>query len=82
MPFAGYRDFDECVAKNRDKGDPKGYCATIQRKVEGPRAGRGGRMREADAEDLPTLSASDQAALAVELKMALDPMRPGRSESS
>ncbi len=35
MPFAGYKDFDECVKKNRDKADPKGYCASIMRKVEG-----------------------------------------------
>lgn len=35
MPFAGYKDFDECVAKNKDKANPKGYCASIMRKVEG-----------------------------------------------
>jgi hypothetical protein len=34
MPFAGYKDFDECVAKNGDKANPKAYCASIQRKVE------------------------------------------------
>lgn len=34
MPFAGYKDFDECVVKNRDKSDPKAYCASIMRKVE------------------------------------------------
>ena len=72
MPFAGYKDFDECVAKNRDKDDPKGYCATIQRKVEGP---RGGRMRESAA--AADLSPRDQAAVGLELKVATDPMRPG-----
>lgn len=36
MPFAGYKDFDDCVAKNRDKRDPKAYCAEIMRKVEKP----------------------------------------------
>ncbi|MFH0777379.1 MAG: hypothetical protein V2A71_01985 [Candidatus Eisenbacteria bacterium] len=35
MPFSKYRDFKDCVAKNRDKKDPEGYCATIMRKVEG-----------------------------------------------
>jgi len=35
MPFAGYKNFDDCVRKNQDKKDPKGYCATIMRKVEG-----------------------------------------------
>lgn len=34
MPFAGYKNFDECVAKNSEKSDPKAYCATIMRKVE------------------------------------------------
>lgn len=34
-PFAGYRNFADCVSKNKDKKDPKAYCATIMRKVEG-----------------------------------------------
>ncbi len=34
MPFAGYKDFDDCVKKNSDKEDPKAYCAQIQRKAE------------------------------------------------
>lgn len=35
MPFGGYKDFDECVSKNRHKDDPKAYCGTIKHKVEG-----------------------------------------------
>ena len=35
MPFAGYKDFNDCVAKNSSKDNPKAYCATIMRKVEG-----------------------------------------------
>lgn len=31
MPFAGYKDFKACVAKNSDKRDPSAYCATIAR---------------------------------------------------
>ncbi|MEW6295955.1 MAG: HK97 family phage prohead protease [Candidatus Diapherotrites archaeon] len=34
-PFAGYTDFDDCVSKNKNKGNPKAYCATIMRQVEG-----------------------------------------------
>ena len=34
MPFAGYKDFDECVRRNSDKGDPKAYCGKIQHAVE------------------------------------------------
>jgi hypothetical protein len=37
MPFAKYKDFKDCVAKNRDKENPEAYCATIMRKVEGRR---------------------------------------------
>lgn len=35
MPFAGYKNFQSCIDKNRDKKDPKAYCATIMRAVEG-----------------------------------------------
>lgn len=35
MPFAGYPDFDACVAANQDRRDPEAYCAAIMRKVEG-----------------------------------------------
>ncbi len=38
MPFAGYKDFEDCVKKNQDKKNPEGYCAAIQRKVEGKQA--------------------------------------------
>lgn len=34
MPFAGYKDFDECVRKNKDKKDPEAYCAEIKKRVE------------------------------------------------
>jgi len=34
-PFAGYRDFDACVLANRDKKDPKAYCAEVMRRAEG-----------------------------------------------
>lgn len=33
-PFAGYKDFADCVSKNSDKKDPEAYCATIMRQVE------------------------------------------------
>ncbi len=34
-PFAGYKNFEDCVNQNKDKKDPEGYCAVIMRKVEG-----------------------------------------------
>ena len=34
VPFAGYKDFDECVKKNQDKSDPKAYCGAIKAKAE------------------------------------------------
>ena len=33
-PFAGYKDFDACVAANSDKNNPKAYCGYIKHKVE------------------------------------------------
>lgn len=33
-PFAGYRDFKDCVAKNKDKDDPEAYCGSIKAKAE------------------------------------------------
>jgi len=33
-PFAGYKNFAECVKKNQDKDDPEAYCGAIQAKVE------------------------------------------------
>jgi len=33
-PFAGYKDFADCVAQNKDKGNPKAYCGAIQAQVE------------------------------------------------
>jgi len=35
MPFAGYDDFDACVAANDDKRDPEAYCSAIKRQIEG-----------------------------------------------
>ena len=34
MPFAGYKDFADCVAKNQDKDDPDAYCGKIKHQVE------------------------------------------------
>lgn len=49
-PFADYKDFDDCVRRNSDKGDPKAYCATIMRQVEGKsddsKNNEGGKMTE------------------------------------
>lgn len=33
-PFAGYKDFDACVAANQDKDDPQAYCGKIKHQVE------------------------------------------------
>lgn len=44
MPFGQYKDFDECVAKNSDKEDPKGYCASIMKKAENVKRDSQGRI--------------------------------------
>lgn len=38
MPFAGYKDFADCVKKNKDKEDPEAYCSSIMREVEGKKS--------------------------------------------
>ena len=34
-PFAGYKDFADCVRQNQDAKDPDAYCGSIQAEVEG-----------------------------------------------
>lgn len=35
MPFANYKNFPDCVAKNSDKANPEGYCAMIHKQSTG-----------------------------------------------
>ena len=35
MPFAGYKNFADCVSKNRNKKNPQAYCGFIMHQVEG-----------------------------------------------
>jgi Mu-like prophage I protein len=35
LPFGEYTDFDDCVAKNSDKDDPKAFCGFLKHKIEG-----------------------------------------------
>jgi len=35
MPFAGYDDIEACARAHSDKDNPRAYCATIKRQVEG-----------------------------------------------
>lgn len=34
MPFGEFKDFDACVAANRDKRDPEAFCAALERTFE------------------------------------------------
>lgn len=50
MPFAGYEDFEACVADNSDRDDPEAYCAAIKERVEAVDAEYAdGEQREANA---------------------------------
>jgi len=51
-PMGEYKDFDDCVAKNKDKGDPQAYCASIMRKIEGKARTVGG-YESPEPGDLP-----------------------------
>ena len=35
MPFAGFKDFSECVKKNQDKKSPEAFCAYLHHKSTG-----------------------------------------------
>lgn len=35
MPFAGYKDFKDCVSQNKDQDNPEAYCATVHKKSTG-----------------------------------------------
>jgi len=35
MPLGKYKNFKDCVRKNRDKSNPEAYCGSIYWKVEG-----------------------------------------------
>ncbi len=60
MPFAGYEDFDDCVSKNSDKGDPKAYCGSIQAKVEEANRIYAKEQDAQEPEGLTTPDAGDQ----------------------
>jgi len=68
MPFAGYENFDDCVAKNKDKDNPNAYCAEIKRKVEGDMTEdypvkehmRGGKKVKAHERGVGTVSTRDR----------------------
>lgn len=35
LPFAGYKNFQDCVSQNQNKKNPEAYCAFIIHQVEG-----------------------------------------------
>lgn len=56
MPFGDYDSFEDCIAKNQDKGDPEAYCATIKKQIEGEsmkQVKRDEQGREIIAENVP-----------------------------
>ena len=34
MPFGDYKDWDDCISKNKDKDNPEKYCGYIKHKIE------------------------------------------------
>jgi proteasome lid subunit RPN8/RPN11 len=35
MPFGPYKDFEDCIRKNKDKNNPEAYCAALHKKITG-----------------------------------------------
>src|SRR3990167_2726706 len=53
MPMGEFKNFKDCVSKNKDKKNPLAYCASIMRKIEGEKtknAEHGNMMETPDAE--------------------------------
>jgi hypothetical protein len=46
-PFAGYRDFEDCVARNSEKRDPSSYCGEIKHRTEDKAPANGGNAHTA-----------------------------------
>lgn len=72
-PFADYKDFDQCVAKNKGKvKNPEGYCAQIHKKVTGKYPGEMAKKKRSEL-GLVELSAEDLARLeALEIEQEPD----------
>ena len=51
-PFAGYKNFDDCVSKNKNKDNPDAYCAVIMRQVEG-------KMKKQEAEEIEGIKTNE-----------------------
>lgn len=47
MPFADYKDFADCVAKNQDKDNPEAYCGKIKHQVEDSKSETKFELKEA-----------------------------------
>ncbi len=60
MPFAGYKNWDECIAKNSDKSNPQAYCGSIQAKVEEANRIYSKEQDAQEPEGLTTPDAGDQ----------------------
>jgi len=61
MPMGKYKNFQDCVEKNKDKKNPEAYCGEIKKKVEGtagkPKrdgSGKGVRANQGRGCDTPT----------------------------
>ena len=46
MPYGRHPSFKACVAANRDKSNPKAYCAEIKRRILAKRKAKGDRRTE------------------------------------
>jgi hypothetical protein len=52
MPFAGYADFADCVAKNQEKSNPEAYCGAIQKQAESKTVEMNGKKYKVVAENV------------------------------
>lgn len=78
MPLGPYRDFDDCVAKNKDKRNPEAYCGALERDInpEGTAGASVPRVKMqivpiVDGEVDPTFLAHDEMGMEVEVEVSV-----------
>jgi len=53
MPFGKYKDFLDCVRKNKDKSNPQAYCASIEKSITGKWSTENSRGEKVAKDNLP-----------------------------
>jgi hypothetical protein len=70
-PFAGYTNFDDCLAKNKDKSNPSAYCGYIKHQVEDKKKKESKQIPE---QPVNTMTTEQPAKLPVAIDQVVSPV--------